>query len=170
VLLLLGVVVALAAPTTTTSPPVCSAFLLGVSGVWGGANAYVTESGEFWVRRVTIHPEVPRMRERRYALELSAAERGEVADLVSRHRVARLKSSKPGAPDTPRVLLGVTPCGKPSTAVERSPYDRDIGFIAIHEWFVRQVALAEGTPAIYDGDPDPYWRPDGVAGIPNWNW
>ena len=166
----LGLVVGLAAAGAAPPPALCSAFLLGSSGVWGGDDTYVTETGDFWLRRLQVDPATSRMRERRHRLALSSSARSELSDLVARYRVAGLKSSKRGPPDTPRVLLGVTPCGKRLASVERSPNDRDPRFEPLYAWFKRQSVEAERMPPAYDGVPDHQWRPEGVPEIPKWNW
>ena len=158
-------------PASAASPPgVCSAFLLGASGVWGGDDAYVTDSGEFWLRRLKIESEPPRMREWRYRLALSSAAPSELTQLVSRHREVHLKDTKLGPPDTPRVLLGITVCGKELVSIERSPHDRDPRFGEVHRWFLWQSAAAQETSPTHDGAPDPRWRPEGFPEVSNWHW
>jgi len=146
-LALVGVLIAMAGAGRASPVDMCSAFMLAASGVWGGDDAYVTEKGEFWLRRLRVDPQSSRMREWRYRVTLSAATRTELSELVLRHHILGLRDKKRRwIPDEPRVLVGVYPCGKERTSIERSPMDRDIAFAVVRDWFMRQIASAEALP------------------------
>jgi hypothetical protein len=158
-----------AKPTTPT--PVCSAFMLGISGVWGGEDAFLTESGALFLRSVRLDPQTSRMHERRYKAQVSVAARSELAHLVERHRFMRLRNSKrEWIPDEPLVLLGVSLCRNGSVALERSPRYHESRFAAVRWWFMEQIQAAESSTPIYDGVPDHGWRPEGMADVPEWHW
>lgn len=166
-LLLIAALLNMADAGPSAGPPaathVCSAFMLSADGVWGGDDAFVTESGEFWLRRLTQDSEAKRMREQRYRLELASAERRELDDLVARSKFTRLRSSRRRPiPDEPTVMIGVIPCGHSVTSIKQYVADAQPGFRSVMSWFRERIRAAEGVAPVYDGASVPRWQPDGM--------
>jgi hypothetical protein len=139
--------------------------MLSGDGVWGGDDEFVTESGEFWLRRLTQDSEAKRMREQRYRLELASPERRELDDLVARSKFMRLRSDTRGPiPDEPAVVIGVIPCGHGVTSIKQYVADAQPGFRSIIAWFRERIRAAEHLAPVYDGASVPRWQPDGMLG------
>jgi hypothetical protein len=95
----------------------CSAFVLGADGVWGGDDAFMTDSSEFWLRRLTTDSQARRMRERRYRLMVTPVTRVDLDQVLASSRFSELRSSKRReVPDEPKAIIGYRP------AIRRRPY------------------------------------------------
>src|SRR5262245_55224689 len=120
----------------------------GASGVWGGDDQFVTESGEFWLRRWRRDPEHRRLMEKRYRLALPSEAREQLARAVVSSEFFRLRNPKrKWIPDEPRVLIGVFRCGSGWASIERSPFDTERRFRIVYDWFQAQTRAAEETRA-----------------------
>jgi hypothetical protein len=155
-----------AAINDAAQPPgsVCSAFMLGSDGVWGGDDAFVTASRVFWLRRLTQDSTERRMRERRYQVVLTEEASRELDGLVTRARLANLRNSKrTGIPDEPQATIGIGFCGDRDITVRQFLGDAKPAFLALHNWFQLRIRAAEVLDAAYDGPAQPGWRPEGIT-------
>jgi hypothetical protein len=156
---LVSVLLASVGCSTPAAPPVAmkQITLLASHGLWGGTNVYLQADGTLWVQD---HPRGQGQIERRYESSLPASEMKELGDLIQQADLPSLKiPERIGVPDETSVtLLLVLEDGR---RVQRSAFVNDVhaGFTPVYHWLrVRGERLDRNKP-VYDGKPDPEWKP-----------
>jgi len=156
-MLLLGAVHASIPPT----PQVCSASVRNV-GIFGGYDAFLLESGEFWFRDVHPPPEGQGLKERHYRL-WPDPERSWVWDLGERIKDSRFlkltDSKRPEDPDEGSAVIVITLCGQKAFSVRQHSSDRKPAFQIVLDWFLIRAEAAKAGGPVYEGEVQHNWTP-----------
>jgi hypothetical protein len=160
--LLGAVLVAFLAACTpsSTALPLDSIRLRAVHGLWGGMNVFLKADGSLWVQDVSR--EGDGFLERRFQGSLPASEVKELEALLGRHDFPSIRiPPRTGIPDETSVTLVARL--KDGRAVTLSAFTQDVheGFTPVHHWLRVRGERIDHARLVYQGAPDPAWKPPG---------
>lgn len=118
-----------------------------VQGLWGGRRIYIAGTGQVVVQRV-----LPGMRERRYALELSAAAWTQLLrTFIEKDFVTIRPPERPGIPDEARPQITLVNAAKEQRSVAKWAGVSEGRFEAVYRALLEVERLTEQLKPVYEG-------------------